>query len=172
MSSSARSSHVRRRDQRGAVLPSPLVMLSVIAVAMAAIAFVATRGSEPTEREVTPVAQAPSATSSAEPAEPTQKPKPAPPAVKRGEVFVEVYNNSGITGLAGGVAQQAGAAGWQVVGTDNWVGTIPTTTVYYPKRLKREADLLALDLGVKRTYLAVAPMKLDRLTLILTAPLA
>ena len=165
-----RSAHLRRRDQRGAVLPSPVVMLSVIAVAMAAIAFVATRGAEPTEREVTQVAQEP--TPSATPtAKPTKKPKP-PPAVKRGEVFVEVYNNSGITGLAGGVAEQAGAAGWQVVGTDNWVGSIPTTTVYYPKRLKREADLLALDLGVKRTYLAVAPMKLDRLTLILTAPLA
>ena len=166
-----RSSHLRRRDQRGAVLPSPVVMLSVIAVAMAAIAFVATRNAEPTEREVvTPVAQEPAA--SAEPtATPTKKPKP-PPAVKRGEVFVEVYNNSGITGLAGGVAEQVGSAGWQVVGTDNWVGSIPTTTVYYPKRLQREADLLALDLGVKRTYRAVAPMKLDRLTLILTAPLA
>jgi hypothetical protein len=45
---------VRVRDQRGVVLPSPLVMLSVIAVAMAAIAFVATRGGEPTEREITP----------------------------------------------------------------------------------------------------------------------
>ena len=160
----------RRRDQRGAVLPSPVVMLSVIAVAMAGIAFVATRGSEPTEREVTAVAQEPSP--SAKPtAQPTKKPKP-PPAVKRGEVYVEVYNNSGITGLAGGVAEQAGAAGWQVVGTDNWVGSIPTNTVYYPKRLKREADLLALDLGVDRTYRAVAPMKLDRLTLILTGPLA
>ncbi len=45
---------MRVRDQRGVVLPSPLVMLSVIAVAMAAIAFVATRGGEPTEREITP----------------------------------------------------------------------------------------------------------------------
>ena len=48
---------MRVRDQRGVVLPSPLVMLSVIAVAMAAIAFVATRGGEPTEREITPAAR-------------------------------------------------------------------------------------------------------------------
>ena len=165
-----RSAAARRRDQRGAVLPSPVVMLSVIAVAMAAIAFVATRGSEPTEREVTQVAQEPSPSATPQ-AEPTKKPEPEP-VVQRGKVYVEVYNNSGISGLAGGVAEKADAAGWQVVGSDNWVGSIPTNTVYYPKRLKAEAELLALDLGVKRTYLAVAPMKLDRLTVILTAPLA
>ena len=32
---------------------------------------------------------------------PTDKPKKPEPVVKRGEVYVEVYNNSGITGLAG-----------------------------------------------------------------------
>lgn len=156
-----------RLDRRGVVLPSPVVMLSVIAVATAAIAFLATRGGEPTEREVTPVAQAPSATPDPTPAAPTRTPKPEP-VVVRGEVPVEVYNNSGITGLAGRVAEQAGAAGWQVVGEDNWVGSIPTNTVYYPQRLKAEAELLALDLGIQRTYLAVDPMKLDRLTVILT----
>ncbi len=94
--------------------------------------------------------------------------KPPKPAIKRGEIYVEVYNNSNISGLAGRVADTATGAGWQVVGSDNWVGTIPTNTVYYPKRLKEEAELLALDLGIKRTYLAAAPMKLDRLTVILT----
>lgn len=161
----------RRLDRRGVVLPSPLVMLSVIAVAMAAIAFVATRGAEPTEREVTPVAEAPSASPTPS-QEPSRTPKPKPePVVQRGEVAVEVYNNSGISGLAGRVAEQAGAAGWQVVGEDNWVGSIPTNTVYYPQRLKAEAELLALDLGIQRTYLAVDPMKLDRLTVILTGEL-
>ncbi|GAA4673687.1 LytR C-terminal domain-containing protein [Nocardioides nanhaiensis] len=163
----------RGLDRRGVVLPSPLVMLSVIAVAMAAIAFVATRGGAPTEREVTPVAEAPSASASATPSqEPSRTPKPKPePVVERGEVAVEVYNNSGISGLAGRVAEQAGSAGWQVVGEDNWVGSIPTNTVYYPKRLEAEAELLALDLGIQRTYLAVDPMKLDRLTVILTGEL-
>ena len=160
----------RRRDQRGAILPSPVVMLSVIAVAMAAVTFVATRGDEPTEREVTPVAQEPESTPSSTPTE-TAKPKPPKPAIKRGEIYVEVYNNSNISGLAGRVAEKATGAGWKVVGSDNWVGTIPANTVYYPKRLKEEAELLALDLGIKRTYLAVAPMKLDRLTVILTAEL-
>src|SRR6478735_7627250 len=163
------------RNQRGAVFPSPVVILSVLAVAMAGVAFVATRGAEPTEREVTPVVKeqptrpsdgGPSASYSAKP-----KPKPQKPAVQRGKVYVEVYNNSGITGLAGQVAGRATDMGWQVVGSDNWYGTIPATTVYYPERLKRAAKTLALDLGIQRTALAVDPMRQDRLTLILTNPL-
>ncbi|WP_229707121.1 LytR C-terminal domain-containing protein [Nocardioides deserti] len=162
----------RHRDQRGVVFPSPVVMLSIVAVAMAAIAFVATRGGEPTEREITTISveetAKPTPTASAEP---TGKPKPAKPPVQRAKVYVEVYNNSGITRLAGTVADQAGQAGWQVVGSDNWVGTIPATTVYFPPRLERAAKLLALDLGIERTMPAVDPMRLDRLTIILTGPL-
>jgi hypothetical protein len=169
----------RVRDQRGVVMPSPVIMLSVIAVAMAAVAYVATRGAEPTEREVTPVAR--EATTSAAPSTPPSrspkphpepKPKPKPPAVQRGKVYVEVYNNSGITGLAGQVAGRATGIGWQVVGSDNWYGTIPTTTVYYPEKLHAAAKMLALDLGIRRTALAVDPMRLDRLTVILTGPLS
>ena len=155
----------------GVVFPSPVVILSVIAVAMAAIAFVATRGGEPTEREIaTPVRQESSATASPTPVEPTKTKKPKP-AIKRAKVFVEVYNNSGISGLAGQVGGQATAVGWQVVGTDNWYGNIPTNTVYYPQRLKAAAKQLALDLGIARTAPADGAMKLDRLTVILTAEL-
>jgi hypothetical protein len=159
------------RNQRGAVFPSPVVILSVLAVAMAAVAFVATRGSEPTEREVTTVVrEQPSPSAAGSPSasySPSVKPKPKP-TVQRGKVYVEVYNNSGITGLAGQVADRATDIGWQVVGSDNWYGTIPATTVYYPQRLKAAAKKLALDLGIQRTALAVDPMRRDRLTLILT----
>lgn len=159
--------------QRGLLFPSPVVMLSIIAVAMAAIAFVATRGGEPTERVITPVAEpsatvAPAPTPSAEPSKPQ---KPRRPAVKRDKVYVEVYNNSGISGLAGRVAERATAVGWSVVGSDNWYGTIPTSTVYHPPRLERAAKLLARDLGVKRTAPAVGAMRMDRLTLVLTGEL-
>lgn len=160
--------------QRGLLFPSPVVMLSIIAVAMAAIAFVATRGGEPTEREITPVAEPSSTpTTSAPTTDPTTAPpkKPKKPAVKRGDVYVEVYNNSGITGLAGQVAERTTEIGWSVVGSDNWYGTIPTSTVYFPPRLERAATLLARDLGVKRTAPAVAPMRMDRLTLVLTGEL-
>lgn len=166
-----RSRTSRRRDERGVVFPSPVVMLSIIAVAMAAVAFVATRGAEPTEREVTTVArsQSPSPSPSAS-ASPTQEPKPKP-AIKRGKIYVEVYNNSGITGLAGTVAERTTEAGWQVVGTDNWYGSVSANTVFFPPRLKAEAKLLALDLGIDRTAVAVDPMRLDRLTVIMTGEL-
>lgn len=159
--------------QRGLLFPSPVVMLSIIAVAMAAIAFVATRGGEPTEREITPVADPSSSVAPSPTADPTptQTAKPPKPAVKRDKVYVEVYNNSGISGLAGRVADQATEVGWSVVGTDNWYGTIPTTTVYFPQRLERAATLLARDLGVKRTAPAVGAMRMDRLTLVLTGEL-
>ena len=179
----------RVRDERGVVFPSPVVMLSIIAVAMAGIAFVATRGHDGGQREVTTVAQAerhqPEATATPEKKPADQRPaKPAAhehhkaehkkkkPSIQRGRVYVEVYNNSGITGLAGSVATRASNAGWNVVGSDNWYGTIPANTVYYPQRLKAEAKALALDLGISRLEPAVDPMRLDRLTVILTGALA
>ena len=172
--SSPRSGHPRTRDERGVALPSPVVMLSVVAVATAAVTFVATRDDAPTERRVdqaTIASATPTGESTPTPTTtPTATKKPAPKPVKRGQVYVEVYNNSGITGLAASTGAKVTQIGWSVVGEDNWVGNIPTTTVYYPPRLEREAKQLALDLGVKRTAQAVEPMRMDRLTLILTGP--
>lgn len=170
--SSARS---RRRDERGVAFPSPVVMLSIIAVAMAGFAFVATSDEEPTERRIT-TASAP-ATETPTPEVVPTTPAPTPtkkpePQVKRGEVYVEVYNNSGIKGLAAGTAAKATQVGWQVVGEDNWQGVIPASTVYYPARLQAAAKLLALDLGIQRTAPAVEPMRMDRLTVILTVDAA
>ncbi len=169
----------RPRDERGVVFPSPVVMLSIIAIAMAGIAYVATRSPEPTEREVTTVArEAPSPRASptvqAKPTKPIERKakKPPKPEFTRAATYVEVYNNSGITGLAGQFAGQAASAGWQVVGSDNWYGTIPTSTVYYPVRLEAAAKALALDLGIARVAPAVDPMGGDRLTVILTADAA
>ena len=170
---------MRFRDERGVVFPSPVVMLSVVAVAMAGVAYVATQSEAPAEREVTTVAQ-PEQEQPSETAPPRQRIphdkapaiKKAEPVVERGKVYVEVYNNSGITGLAGSTAEQASGAGWQVVATDNWYGTIPASTVYYPERLKAAAKVLALDLGIGRVMPAIEPMDLDRLTVILTADAA
>lgn len=164
----------RRRQERGVAFPSPLVMLSVIAVAMAGVAFVATKDQPALERRIDTAAATPT---------PTPEPSPAPPAapskrskpklqVERSEVYVEVYNNSGIRGLAATTAAKATQVGWQVVGEDNWYGAIPASTVYYPARLAAAAKLLALDLGVRRTAPAVEPMRMDRLTLVLTADAA
>jgi hypothetical protein len=85
---------------------------------------------------------------------------------------VSVFNNSNISGLAASTAERIGAVGWQVVGSDNWYGTIPATTIYYPDRLRDAARLLSKDLGVPRLMPAVDPMSMDRLTVILTADFA
>jgi hypothetical protein len=163
---------MKGRNDRGVVFPSPVVMLSIIAVVMAGIAYVATRGEEPTEREVTTVSQDPEPDDpGTTTAPPKEKKEPRKPPIRRGETYVVVFNNSGITGLAGRVAGAATDAGWNVVGSDNWYGTVPANTVYYPKPLKAEADQLALDLGIQRTAPAVDPMQLDRLTIILTGEL-
>lgn len=166
------------RDQRGLALPSPVVLLSIVAVAMALVAFVVTRGHGSDEHRIVPsaaVSTGPGASgaSSASPsASPSAQPTPKPKTVKRGKVYVEVFNNSRVKGLAATVSDKAGRVGWNVVGTDNWYGSIPATTVYYPQRLKAAAKQLALDLGIHRTAPAIDPMRMDRLTVILTAPLS
>ena len=166
---SLRRPRARRRDERGVAFPSPLVMLSVLAVAMASVTFLATRDQAPTERRVdtATIASADQSPSAEPETTPTKTPKPKP-QVKRGEVYVEVFNNSGIKGLAASTAAKATGVGWAVVGEDNWYGVVPTSTVYFPPRLKAAGKQLALDLGIKRTAPAVGVMKRDRLTIILT----
>jgi hypothetical protein len=159
------------RDERGVVFPSPVVILSVVAVAMAGIAFVATRDSAPEEKQISTISQPETTASPTADASPSKPAKPKKPTVDRSKVYVVVFNNSNVTGLAGKVAAKASQIGWQVVGSDNWYGTIPASTVYYPQRLSKEGKLLALDLGIQRTAPAVDPMRLDRLTVILTGPL-
>ncbi|HET8664457.1 MAG TPA: LytR C-terminal domain-containing protein [Nocardioides sp.] len=164
----------RRRNQRGIVFPSPVMILSIVAVAMAGVAWVATRHHEPTEQRVTSAStqqQTPSAgQSNYHQPEPKVK-NPAKPAFNRSKYPVAVFNNSTVHGLAARVSTQTSKLGWQVVGADNWYGTIPATTVYYPPQLQKAGRQLALDLGIHRTMPAVAPMRFDRLTLILTGPL-
>jgi hypothetical protein len=162
---------VPARNERGVVFPSPVVILSVVAVAMAGIAFVATRDSAPQEKQISTISQPEPTASPTADASPSKPAKPRKPKVDRSKVYVVVFNNSNVTGLAGKVAAKASQIGWQVVGSDNWYGTIPASTVYYPQRLAKEGKLLALDLGIQRTAPAVDPMRLDRLTVILTGPL-
>lgn len=99
--------------------------------------------------------------------EPKQKPRQQRPAAVP-KVFVEVYNNSGITGLAATKAQVLERAGWNVAATDNWYGTIPDNTVYYPDKLRAPAHQLARLLHITRLRPAVSPMQFDRLTVIFT----
>ena len=128
-------SHPAPRNQRGVVFPSPVVMLSMIAVAMAGIAFVATRGDEPTEREVTTVARAERPRRRRPRAAPTAtspKPKPKPPVAARQGLRRGLQQLRHHRPGRRGRRRRPADVGWQVVGSDNWYGTIPATTVYYP----------------------------------------
>lgn len=157
------------RDERGVVLPTRLLVLCISAVAVAGLVFVANDPDQaPSESAATPARSEPSsapATSAPEAATPV---KPKVKRLKRSEVFVEVFNNTRTKGLAGGVAEKAKAAGWNVVGSDNWYGTVDGTSVYYPPRLKDAAKALGRDLGIKRVRAAEEPMRFDRVTVILT----
>ncbi len=162
----------RVRDERGFVMPTRLLALCVSAVAMAALVFVANDPDAPSDAATparTTASETPSPTPTPTPATtPSVKPKPKPKPVKRGEVLVEVFNNTRIKGLAGGVAAKAQAAGWNVLGSDNWYGTVDGSTVYFPPRLKQAGKALARDLGIARAKPAEEPMSFDRLTVLLT----
>jgi LytR cell envelope-related transcriptional attenuator len=160
----------RRHDERGIAVSSPIALLSAAAVVVAGVAFVATGGPRqaPAAQAVTPAAASPSP-SAASRAPVAREKHVAKRVVRRGDTYVEVFNNSGIKGLAGSTAARAQGAGWQVVGSDNWYGTIPASTVYYPARLHAQAVLLAKDLGIGRVKPVIDPMRGDRLTVILTS---
>jgi hypothetical protein len=160
----------RAADQRGIALSSPVALLSAAAVVVAGAAFFATGTEQPTVDVAKPVTATPAAPepSKTAPKQVIKEKKRKKPPVRRAGTYVEVYNNSGISGLAGSTAARASGAGWKVVGSDNWYGTIPASTVYYPKRLEAEAKLLGRDLGIRRVRPSISPMRLDRLTVILT----
>lgn len=172
----------RRRSELGVVLPTRLMVFSISAVALAGLVFVATQGNDD------PVAASPSSSvtqgshtsigprsdNTTPPADPTPTPvltpTPKPPVVvDKAKTNVVIFNNSNVKGLAGKTATKATGLTWNVVATDNWYGTVDGTTVYYGPKLKDAAVLLAKDLGITRVKPAVAPMQLDRLTVILTA---
>ncbi len=177
---------VRRDDERGVVVPSRMMIVAIVVVAIAGVMYVATApdrspaaadgasSSSPSASAtpkrplgtITPTASAsPSSSASAKP-----KPKAKPtPEVKRADTYVQVFNNSGRTGLAGQTARKAEGVGWKVVGSDNWYGSVPASTVYYPDGMQPAAKMLARDLGIRRLLPRVAPMRNDRLTVILTS---
>jgi hypothetical protein len=155
------------RSDDGFAMSSPVALMSAAAVVMAGVAFFVV--DHDTVRD-----QATLASAGPAPVEPpvVLEAVKQKPSVKRGDVYIDVYNNSNITGLASRTAERIGSAGWQVVGSDNWYGTIPATTIYYPERLREAADLLSKDLGIERVLPAIDPMSMDRLTLIVTADFA
>jgi hypothetical protein len=174
-----RSTRLRTvRGEGGFAMSSPVALMCGAAVVMAGLAFFTTGGDH--ERPVAaPVAATPTPSRTPHPVRTERKATVAPKrerhrerVPRRDSVYVSVFNNSNVTGLAGRTAERIGAFGWQVVGSDNWYGTIPATTIYFPARLEKSARLLSKDIGVPRVMPAVDPMSMDRLTVIVTADYA
>jgi hypothetical protein len=156
-------------------LPSVVTVASAVIVVAAGVNLgaVATGAGDPESSTATQRSHrtTPSATATEDNREGSGKPKskqreePQPES----KVLVDVFNNSGITGLASDKAALLQGAGWNVAGTDDWYGDIPASTVYYPPKLKEDARRLAKVLDVERLHPAVAPMQFDRLTVIFTS---
>jgi hypothetical protein len=165
-----------RRDERGLVLPTRLMVFSVSLVALAGLAFIATQPADSPD-EASPAASTHSRPTSTPTGLPSTLPvapstttaRTARPEVRRARYYVVVFNNSNVQGLAGKTGDRVQRAGWNLVGTDNWYGTIDATTVYFPAGMKAAAGLLADDLGINRLRPSIPPMRSDRLTVILTA---
>lgn len=99
----------------------------------------------------------------------TPEPTPEPPTVVR-EAPVAVLNNTGIKNLAQSFSADVATAGWTVSGLGNWRGQIVSNTVYFPDGLQDQAELLAGDVGITRVMPSIVPMRMDRLTIILSGP--
>ena len=151
------------RDQRGLVMSSRMLAFTISILALAALFYIAQRP-DSSPKKAAPVSHV---TPSASP-EVTPTPM-VTPAVKRGQTLVEIFNNSRVKGMAAATAEKAKLAGWNVIGTDNWYGTVDSTAVYYPPGLKPAGQALATDLGIKKLKTSIPPMRLDRLTVVLTA---
>ncbi|MFN8107252.1 MAG: LytR C-terminal domain-containing protein [Nocardioidaceae bacterium] len=153
-----------KRNDMGYVMSSRLLAFTVSLLALAALLFIAQRPDSPVEKATTARAVVPSPSASSD-----ASAEPVIPKVRRGQTLVEIFNNSRVKGLAAATARKAEMAGWNVVGTDNWYGTVASTAVYFPPGMHAAAQALAADLGIKKVKPAVAPMRLDRLTVVLTA---
>ena len=166
-------------------LPSSVILASAGFVVAASAGLVVMASSAAAESTDTPagssvVSQAVAVAGERKVRPPVQEPRVAGEPARGGspgrrhdavpKVFVEVYNNSGVSGLAATKARVLEGAGWNVAATDNWYGDIPATTVYYPPKLEAEAKRLAKLLDVTRLRPAVSPMRFDRLTVIFTSP--
>ena len=83
---------------------------------------------------------------------------------------VSVLNNTTIQGLAATFSVKVREAGWTDVRVGNWRGSIAGNTVYFPPQFEEQAKLLGDDLGIGRILPSFAPMRTDRLTIILAGP--
>ena len=84
------------------------------------------------------------------------------------QIPVYVFNQTTISGLAAETGSALESAGWNVVGVDNWVGNVPSDTVYFYPGDRAAAERLSEDFpDIERVWPASAPMPAGALTVIL-----
>ena len=84
------------------------------------------------------------------------------------QIPVYVFNQTTISGLAAETGSALESAGWNVVGVDNWVGNVPSDTVYFYPGDRAAAERLSDDFpDIERVWPASAPMPAGALTVIL-----
>jgi len=89
-------------------------------------------------------------------------------SARRAAVTVVVLNQTTVSGLAAAVAEDLRRAGWQVIGTGNFHGAVPSSTVYYPEDAERAAEALASDIpGPDRVRPRFGNLSTSRLTVVL-----
>ena len=88
------------------------------------------------------------------------------------DVLVELFDNNGITGQAEQAAAVLQGAGWNVSRPTTGTATSrPTRSTTHPA-LHDAAVKLAKVLHIERLHTAVAPIKFDRLTVIMVSSYA
>ncbi|WP_026174585.1 LytR C-terminal domain-containing protein [Acaricomes phytoseiuli] len=102
----------------------------------------------------------PTSASTASP-KPSESPVPPAPTTPPAPVVdrsqpVAVYNASGVSGLAAGVAGQLRSQGWTVPTTGNWRGSPQNASVvlYQSEQLKANADEIAASLRISSVVLS------------------
>lgn len=167
----------RRTPNRRGFIPPAWAVVGAVVVCLAAAGWVGvllingddTDSASPTVTATTPTPSAttPSPDPSTEPT--ATEPTVDEPTVER-TAPVSVLNNTTIANLATTYSQQVQQKGWTISGVGNWRGQIVSNTVYYPAGLEDQGRLLAEDMGIDRVKPSIAPMKSDRLTIILSGP--
>ena len=185
-----RGAHRSRRNLVGAVVPSLLAVLAVVALVTSLYVWRAEDPGAGNAGTGTDTAEPITAASSAA-AEDTPSPSPSPtttrpagastsaaPSPTRsrdrardlvGTVEVVVLNQTDRAGLAARVAQVLRDKGWTVPATGNFRGVVPATTVYYPPGAEDEALAAARGLPTEpRVRPRFGNLSTSRLTVVVT----
>jgi len=182
-------SHRSRPKILRAVVPSLLAVIAVTAVLSALVVWLGSPVEDTARGETQQGVVTGGGNSAVEPSPPepptetpvsTPKPSPTATTSPSGEPRTErpsptrlpvvVFNQTSRNGLAAAFAVRLEAAGWRVRAVGNWRGTVPQTTVYYPRGERRAAQALAAAFaGVDRVRPRVSGMPVKDLTVILTS---